>query len=372
MLKRATQRRFRRRTTPDLSEPDLSELRSRALAHESAGRVRAAISEWTALNRIEPDAWIESHLVDLRCDPRNIEADHAAHAGAPGANPAGQWPRALADPFPEITDRPPEIRADELSMEVLGGAILHHGCLLVRGLFTRDRAEELRATIDRAFAGRQQHVQGVPSDETTPWYVPCGPWDAAEPLAANGVRNYNDTCKAVHVADSPRALFQVFDALASTSVVAVIDEYLGERALLSIRKTMLRRVPPDARPAYHQDGTFMGADTRAVDIWVALTECGEGTDAPGLAILPKRLDASARPDAVGPLIPLNAEELAVVADGTPVVRPHCQPGDALLFDELCLHANGGEQPGLTRDRYALEAWMFAPSGKPGHYLPILV
>jgi hypothetical protein len=58
--------------------------------------------------------------------------------------------------------------------------------------------------------------------------------------------------------------------------------------------------------------------------------------------------------------------------GIPVVRPHCQPGDALLFDELCLHANGGDQAGLTRERYALEAWMFAPSGKPGHYLPILV
>jgi hypothetical protein len=373
MLKRATPRRFRRRPTPDLAgtDPtaaDSSARRDRALAHESAGRMRDAISEWTALNRIEADPWIESHLVDLRCDPRTIAADYDADAGLP----ADQWPRQLADPFPDITDRPPEIQADQLTMEVLGGAILHHGCLLVRGLFSRERADELRATIDQAFAGRQQHVAGVPSDRTTPWYVPCGPWDAAEPKAANGVRNYNDTCKAVHVADSPRALFQVFEALASTNVVSVINEYLGERALLSVRKTMIRRVPPDAKPAFHQDGTFMGVDTRAVDIWVALTECGDGTDAPGLSVLPKRLNGSARPDAVGPLVPLNPAELAEVADGTPVVRPHCQPGDALLFDELCLHANGGDRPGLARDRYALEAWMFAPSGKPGHYIPILV
>jgi hypothetical protein len=111
--------------------------------------------------------------------------------------------------------------------------------------------------------------------------VPCAPWDLAELQAANGVRQFNDTCQAVHVADSPRALFQVFDALAATRVVEVIDEYLGERPLLSVRKTMLRRVPPDAQPAYHQDGNFMGAETRAVDIWVALTECGEGADAPG-------------------------------------------------------------------------------------------
>ena len=366
MLKRATQRRFRRRPPPDLSEPDLPELRSRALAHESAGRIRDAISEWTALNRIDPDPWIESHLVDLRCDPGNLDA------GADSGKPVEPWPRQLEDPFPDISDRPPEIQADELSMEVLGGAILHHGCLLVRGLIARDRAEELRATIDRAFAGREQHVQGVSSDQTAPWYVPCAPWDAAEPVAANAVRSYNDTCKAVHVADSPRALFQVLEALASTSVLPVINEYLGERALLSIRKTMLRRVSPDAKPSFHQDGTFMGVDTRAIDIWVALSDCGEGTDAPGLAILPKRLHATARTKEVGPLIALSADELMTVAEGIRVAYPHCRPGDALLFDELCLHANGGGRPGLKRNRYALEAWMFAPSAKPADYLPILV
>jgi hypothetical protein len=368
MSKRASSWRFLRRNPPDLAALELSERRDRALAHESAGRIRDAISEWTALNRIAADPWIESHLVDLRCDARNVEADYDSTRHSR----VEPWPRELADPFPDIWDRPPEIEADQLSMEILGGAILHHGCLLVRGLMARDRAEELRATIDRAFAGREQHVEGLPSDETTPWYVPCGPWDAAEPVAANGVRKYNDSCKAVHVADSPRALFQIFEALAATNVVSVINEYLGERAMLSIRKTMLRRVPPDAVPAFHQDGTFMGLDTRAVDIWVALTECGDGADAPGLSILPKRLRSSARPNDVGPLIPLNADELATVADGVPVNRPHCQPGDALLFDELCLHANGGGRPGLTRHRYALEAWMFAPSAKPADYLPILV
>ena len=39
----------------------------------------------------------------------------------------------------------------------------------------------------------------------------------------------------------------------------------------------------------------MGLSSRAVDIWVALSECGEGTDAPGLSILPRRLDTSVRP-----------------------------------------------------------------------------
>jgi hypothetical protein len=365
MPKGAIARRFLRRSTPDQSE-----LRSRALALEAEGRIRDAISAWSALNRIEADAWIETHLVDLRCDPNHIDIDDQARDD--NARPVEPWPRVLSDPFPGVSGRPPEIEAHELSMEVLGGAILHHGSLLVRGLIARERAEELRATIDRAFAGRQQHVERVQREQTTPWYVPCAPWDAAEPAAANAIRKHNDTCKAVHVADSPRALFQIFEALGSTNVLDVIDQYLGEHAMLSIRKTMLRRVPPDAKPSFHQDGTFMGLATRAVDIWLALTECGEGANAPGLAILPKRLHTSARPNAAAPLIPLSPNELEAVADGTPVVRPHCYPGDALLFDELCLHANGGTRPGLTRDRYAVEAWLFALSAVPADYLPILV
>ncbi|HTK17581.1 MAG TPA: phytanoyl-CoA dioxygenase family protein [Acidimicrobiia bacterium] len=366
LSKRAIPRRFLRR-----SKPERSELRSRALSLEADGRVRDAISAWNALNRIEADPWIETHLVDLRCDPNNVDTDEQirSEAGGKGLEP---WPRLLPDPFPDVSNRPPEIPADELSMEVLGGAILHHGSLLVRGLIPRDAVEELRATIDRAFAGRQGHVEGVPTDQTAPWYVPCAPWDAAEPTAAKAIRNFNDTCTAVHAVDSPRALFQIFEALGRTNVLDVIDQYLGEHALLSIRKTMLRRVPPDAKPSFHQDGTFMGLATRAVDIWLALSECGEGADAPGLAILPKRLHESARPNATGPLIPLNPDELEAVADGTPVVRPHCYPGDALLFDELCLHANGGDRPGLTRHRYAVEAWLFALSAVPADYLPILV
>src|SRR5882724_3359015 len=118
MSKRATQRRFLRRSTPDRSE-----LRSRALAHEAAGRTRDAISAWSALNRIEGDPWIESHLVDLRCDPRNVEvdvdADDRRGAEVSGGRPLEPWPRVLRDPFPDVRGRPPEIPAAELSMKVL-------------------------------------------------------------------------------------------------------------------------------------------------------------------------------------------------------------------------------------------------------------
>jgi hypothetical protein len=42
-----------------------------------------------------------------------------------------------------------------------------------------------------------------------------------------------------------------------------------------------------------------------------------------------------------------------------------------MFDELMLHAtaSGAE---LTRERYALESWFFAPSTFPGGYVPLVL
>jgi len=61
---------------------------------------------------------------------------------------------------------------------------------------------------------------------------------------------------------------------------------------------------------------------------------------------------------------------AEVAAGTPVARPVFGPGDALLFDHLLLHRTA-VSPGMTRDRYAIESWFFAPSAFPVGQLPLL-
>ena len=42
------------------------------------------------------------------------------------------------------------------------------------------------------------------------------------------------------------------------------------------------------------------------------------------------------------------------------MRPVFEAGDALLFDHLFLHRTAVD-PGMTRDRYAVEAWFLAPS-----------
>jgi hypothetical protein len=54
--------------------------------------------------------------------------------------------------------------------------------------------------------------------------------------------------------------------------------------------------------------------------------------------------------------PAVVDEVAAGA----VVRPRFAPGDVLLFDHLNLHRTAVD-PGMMRDRHAIEAWFLAPS-----------
>ena len=176
----------------------------------------------------------------------------------------------------------------------------------------------------------------------------------------------------MHACDSPHAIFQITELLETSPVLGVIADYLGEQPVLSANKTMLRRVPPDAQPSWHQDGSFMGQQTRTVNLWLALSDCGEGQDAPGLALVPRRLDRSLRGEVSNGDIVLTPDQFEEASGGIGAIKPTFAPGDALLFDELLAHANGGGEPGLTRPRYAMEAWLFAPTAVPSGYLPIFV
>ncbi|MEZ5167509.1 MAG: hypothetical protein R2695_13835 [Acidimicrobiales bacterium] len=60
-----------------------------------------------------------------------------------------------------------------------------------------------------------------------------------------------------------------------------------------------------------------------------------------------------------------AEEAADV----PVLAPEFREGDALLFDHLFLHRTGVTDA-MTKERYAIESWFFAPSAYPGGQIPV--
>jgi hypothetical protein len=338
---------------------DTAQMRDAALALESSGSLRDAIAAWTAVNRRRPESDIEQRLVRLRHEAARIDTN---------GGPVGPWPRALADPFPGVVGQPPEIRGDELTPDVLGGAILHHGCLLVRQLIDADRARGLVDIIDASFAARERHLAGAPVSETAPWFAPDPEYDAIGPQASLQ-RALNRNLNAVIASDSPRALFDLVDALEQHRVPGVVADHFGEPAVLSVEKTTLRRVNPGPSPAWHQDGSFLGAGVRTVDVWVALSRCGDGTDSSGLEIVPRRvpnvLDHGAEGARTG--IEILPEAVQRAAGGIATVRPTFEPGDALLFDELLVHRT---MPGLPRARYALEVWTFAASSCTESYVPL--
>ena len=148
----------------------------------------------------------------------------------------------------------------------------------------------------------------------------------------------------------------------------MIRGYLGEPPVISVQKCTLRKVDPDAGRGWHQDGAFMG-DVRALNVWLSLSRCGD--EAPGMDIVPRRLDDIVPTGTEGAIFdwsvsPQVAEEAAGDAG---VLRPIFEPGDVLLFDELFLHSTAAE-PVDEEEPLAIESWFFGASASPAEYSPL--
>lgn len=322
---------------------------------EAEGLHLAAIELLTRRNRKDRDPAIEERLVRLR---------HRAFTVLDADAGRESWPPDVPDLFAGVQG-PPEIPASELSAATLGAGIVHHGCLLVRGLLPPEKVELLINDIDEAFAVSAPTEDGAAPTPMPPWYVPFTP---DKPYTIGMARSWVREGGGVYTVDSPPALFDVLEVFDEVGVRDAIEGYLGERPVLSVKKWTLRRVPIESGTDWHQDGAFIGEAVRSVNVWLALSDCG--VDAPSLDVVPKRLGLvetnteGAQFDwSVGPGV------VDRVAGDAGVVRPMFSAGDALLFDHLFLHRTG-VSPGMTRERYAIESWFFAPTGYPGPQIPI--
>jgi ectoine hydroxylase-related dioxygenase (phytanoyl-CoA dioxygenase family) len=160
----------------------------------------------------------------------------------------------------------------------------------------------------------------------------------------------------------------MLELLDDSGATRVVSDYFGSRPIMSAHKTTLRRVAPHNQASWHQDGSFMHNAT-ALNVWVALTHCGD--DAPGIDLVPRRLNEIVvshedmrRPEAAA------TSALAAAAE-VGVVRPIFEPGDALFFDEMFLHRTAAE-PSMPNDRFAIETWFFPESAFPADYAPLAV
>lgn len=263
----------------------------------------------------------------------------------------------------------PEATPASMSVEDLGSAVTRNGSFVVRGLLRTDQVDLLRQSIQSAYEDhdRSEGDLGFASE----WFTPFQP-GAMEGVDTSIERNWFRGSGAVLAADSPRGLHNLLTCLRASGIVDIVTSYLGERPALSVRKTSLRRVDANqSETGWHQDGAFLGTGIRTINVWIALSDCGD--DAPSMEMVPKRLNEIAPTGTPGALMSwtVSPAVVAEVAGDTPPVHLRFSAGDAIFFDEMNLHRTSSRER-FTKPRYAIEAWFFAPSCYPVDQLPLLV
>jgi hypothetical protein len=339
---------------------EASDLVARATTLEAEGKFVDAVDALTQANRLRRDPELERRLVGLR---------HRAYREVRRSKGASSWP-VIAPRDHVVDDDFPVISPDELSPETLSTGILRHGGLHIRRLVPDDQVARLVDGIDRAMWGYDVHASGQGSSETNPWYEPFEP-EPEYSAAVMRKRRWVRDSSGVWTADSPRVLSDLVDTIDLAGLGGAINAYFGERPVLSVNKCTLRRVQLDTTNAdWHQDGAFLGDGIRSVNVWMSLSHCGR--DAPGLDIVPARIDHIVETGTEGATFPWAVGPGVVerVAAETPVIRPIFEPGDVLVFDDLFLHRTAVDSA-MTRPRYAIETWFFAPSVYPGGQIPLV-
>jgi hypothetical protein len=310
-------------------------------------------------NRAARDPQIERRLVGLR---------HRAGLELTGRPPADLEYAAPAIDSLANGSGVPEVAPDELTPGVLRAAILRSGCLLVRGLVDPGQADRLAEGIDRAFEARDERQSDRPNLRYYQRFKPAPKFDLGEERWW-----LENDAGGVWSADSPAAMFDMLEAFEHSGLQRLATEYLGERPAIAVNKSTLRRVEPEVGKGFslwHQDGAFLG-DVPALNVWLSLSRCGDL--APGLDIVPRRIDHVLPTGTEGAIFDWSVSQAVVeeAAGDAGIARPIFEPGDVLLFDELCVHATAAE-PQMPNPRYAIENWFFGPSGFPGNYAPLAV
>lgn len=315
-------------------------------------QLRAEIDELSEANRADPDPDRERailrarHLAGIRFVDEAPTAPRFPDAGGVDV-PAGS-------PLPEF-------RLEDLTPELLRAAILRDGCALVRGLIPRELALGLADGIETAYARREAKEAGESSDDAF--------YDEFDEIS-DMERGWIKMSGGLPGGDSPTLMFRFMEALRDRGIDRLVSGYLGEPALISAHKTTMRKAEPSVSGAWHQDGFFMGP-VRSLNLWLSLSRCGD--EAPGLDMLPRRLDQYIATGTEGAELnwTISQAEVEEAGAGTPVIRPIFEPGDALFFDELFLHKTGSD-PSMPNPRFGIENWFLGGSAFPADYAPIAV
>jgi hypothetical protein len=279
----------------------------------------------------------------------------------------------VADPVPRealplrYEQSMPTCSPAEISAEIVRSAFAERGCLYLPGVLAAEEVDALRTAIDKANAAWGEKPRDL--SWSNPPRIPKRQ-DAARLAGARSLAHDGGAFLAV---DAPRAMFACCDMLERHGLVDLARSVLGEAPVYSASKFVLWRVPGAGGEAgWHQDGRFLGDmhDIRSLNVWTALTDCGQGEDAPGMELVLENLDyyVTSTEDSHFDWSVSNMQ-VEDFRKRVPVVVPRFKAGDMLLFDHWLLHRSW-RIPGMTTQRYAIESWFFAPSAFPGGRLPM--
>jgi hypothetical protein len=344
-------RRLRRGGGSAIAEPPSSARHFEGSDEE----LRAEIERLSEENRRARSSHTDRRLLALR----HLAGIRMLDAG----NDHPTYPKPDSARLPDA-DGLPDIAAADLTPELLRAGILRDGCLLVRGLVDREQALSFAAQIDRSFELRAAQDNGGSAEPG--YFEPFVPAPGYVDLARDWIRQGG----GVLAVDSPLLAYEMFEMFGDAGLPALVAGYLGEPGLITGHKTTLRKAEPSVPGAWHQDGAFMG-EVRALNLWLSLSRCGD--EAPGLDLLPRRLDelVTTQTDEALLSYQISQAKAEEAAGDTPIIRPIFEPGDALFFDELFLHQTGSDAS-MPKARFAIESWFFGSSGFPADYVPIAV
>jgi hypothetical protein len=318
------------------------------------GNNAQALRDLIAANRIEPDPGREIRIRDLRLTATPDTA--RAAEPIPGVAAPVRYEQSM-----------PTCSPAELSAPVVRAAFAERGCLYVPGVLGPEEVEELRSTIEQA------HLAWGDKPRDPCWGSSPNMPTRADAVKLAGARSVAHGSGGFLAVDSPRALFKCCDMLERHGLVDLARNIVGEAPVYSASKFVLWRVPSvGPETGWHQDGRFLGDkhDIRSLNVWTALTDCGQGEDAPGMELVLENLDyyVGSTEDSHFDWSVSN-KQVDDFRKRVPVVVPRFKSGDMLLFDHWLLHRSW-RIPGMTTQRYAIESWFFAPSAFPGGRMPM--
>jgi hypothetical protein len=320
-----------------------------------------SVARLQAFERLLPTLPVEKELLRLR---------HLSfHERSPGLTACARNPLAPSEATSKPSGQLRTTKVEDLSLDRIAQDINSQGCVWVKGLLPAQRAEYLRKAIDRTLADKQTYDK---SNAPTQWYAPFSDLpDKEQKKELNKQRiamgNYPTS---IFAADSPKNFSTWIEFIRRTGLTELITQYIGERPALSLSKTVLRRQPPMEKcGGWHQDGAFLGANVKTLNVWLALTDCGE--NAPGLDILPRRIGLMPTGTDGAHFKWSISDDLVQQTYPGEIVRPKFEVGDALIFDQFFLHRTASSAE-MMNDRYAIESWFFSPEAFPERYSGFLV